>query len=421
MKGLKLSLMVLTATMLALGLSGMAYAFHSGGVAECGGCHSMHTPKAGGTSLLIGTDASSACLNCHMHAGDTGPSSYHILTADADAAAKGPLQRTPGGDFGWTRRTYTYTLRGTLTTEPGQSHGHNVVAQDFGLTVDPDKATSPGGTFPSAQLSCTSCHNPHGKYRRLSDGKIVTAGAPVIGSGSYDNSAVPAAGEAVGVYRLLQGAGATVGSVTFNGVPAAVAPSTYNRTEASTQTRVAYGVGATTGHETWGQWCATCHQAMHSSNGVVHPIDQTISSATAKNYDQYRGSGNMNGTNADSYLSLVPFIEGTGDYPTLALHAKNNDSVLTGPTGLSSQVSCLSCHRAHASGFKDMLRWNMEGEMILVNGWWPGTDAPTSTAQDPKWSQGRKYAEMKGAYYDYPESKFATYQRVLCNKCHAQD
>jgi hypothetical protein len=80
MKGLKLSLMFLTATLLALGLSGAAYAFHSGGVAECEGCHSMHTPQAGGTFLLVGTDQSSACLSCH------GPSStggYHVASDPA--------------------------------------------------------------------------------------------------------------------------------------------------------------------------------------------------------------------------------------------------------------------------------------------------------------------------------------------------
>lgn len=382
----------------------------------------MHTPKNGNISLLLGTDASSACLNCHMHSGDTGPSSYHILTADVDAAARGPLQRSPGGDFGWTRRTYNYTLRGTATTELGQTHGHNVVASDFGLTVDTDNATSPGGTFPSGNLACTSCHNPHGKYRRLSTGAIVTTGAPIIGSGSYDNSLVPATGQAVGVYRLLQGNGATVGGYTFSGNPAAVAPSTYNRTEASTQTRVAYGIVSTSGHAKWGEWCATCHPAMHTNSGnVVHPIDQAFNTDVFNNYNAYRGSGNMTGTSTDAYLSLVPFIEGTaGDYTTLVSHAKNDNSQLGGPTA-TSQVSCLSCHRAHASGFKDMLRWNNEGEFIIVNGSWPGTDSSTSAAQNVSFSQGRTYLEMKGAYYEYPESKFATYQRVLCNKCHAQD
>jgi hypothetical protein len=413
---------IFTAALAFVGLSGTAYAFHMGGVAECNGCHSMHSPAPAGSYLLIGSDPSSTCLDCHQNAGDTGPSSYHISTADASlGAGQAPLQKTPGGDFGWLKKTFTYTLRGTLTTEAGQKHGHNIVAADFGYVVDPDNAEAPGGTFPSAQLSCVSCHDPHGQYRRLSDGTISRTGGAIIASGSYDNSPVPAAGQAVGVYRLLAGAGYTVDGVTFNGVPSAVVPSTYNRTEATTQTRVAYGSVTTSGHETWGNWCGTCHPGMHSDGNYVHPIDESMGSEIKNIYDQYRGSGIMTGTATDSFLSLVPFVENSGStYATLATHAKNNNSQLGGPAN-NDQVSCLSCHRAHATGFVEGLRWNMEGELIIVNGSWPGTDAPQTAAQDPKWSQGRTYAEMKAAYYDYPESKFGSYQRVLCNKCHAKD
>ena len=125
MKGLKLSLIVLTATLLAIGLSGMAYAFHSGGVAECGGCHSMHSPNPSGTFLLTQSDSSSTCLDCH-----SGPtlSSYHIFTNPLPAAGSPPVNFTPGGDFTWLLKTYTDTIRGSAFTELGQTHGHNVIA-----------------------------------------------------------------------------------------------------------------------------------------------------------------------------------------------------------------------------------------------------------------------------------------------------
>src|SRR3990172_9927841 len=125
MKALKISLVIMAAALLTLGTGGMAFAFHSGGVAECEGCHSMHTPAAGGSFLLVGTDQSSTCLSCHEHAGDTGPSSYHVSTAEADMPADtAPLQRTPGGDFGWLKKSYTMTIRGATSTEEGSSHGH---------------------------------------------------------------------------------------------------------------------------------------------------------------------------------------------------------------------------------------------------------------------------------------------------------
>jgi predicted CXXCH cytochrome family protein len=401
---------------------GTPQAFHSGGVAECGGCHSMHAPKAGGSKLLIGTDPSSTCLTCHMHAGDTGPSSYHIATADADMpAGTAPLQRTPGGDFGWLRKSYTMTIRGTTSTEFGQSHGHNIVAVDTVFAADTDLTTAPGGTYPSASLGCTSCHDPHGRLRRRSDGTYATSAAlgtvgdPIIGSGSYATSLTPAAGQAVGVYRLLRGLNdVSVAGVTFSGVAIAVAPSGYNQTEATNQVRVAYGA---TGINTWGNWCASCHPGMHSSGNYVHPVDQSLGSGVAANYNAYVKSGDLSGVTATSFSSLVPFMENTGTIATLQSHASNAGAYLNGPTD-TDKVACLSCHRAHASGFPEALRWNMEGEFMIYNGQFPGTD---TTPTVPQFARGRLGAETQAAYYGRPVTAFATYQRVLCNKCHAKD
>ena len=424
MKGLKLSLVIMAAALLTIGLSGMAYAFHSGGVADCGGCHSMHTPK-GTTALLIGTDYSSTCLSCHANAA-TG--SYHIMTYPLPAAGAAPINYSPGGDFAWLAKTYSFTVRGTVTTENGQTHGHNVVAADFGLVADTDfPSNSPGGTFPTAKLACNSCHDPHGKYRRIGGDAtytINTTGAPIIGSGSYNNSAVPTASQAVGSYRLLAGIGYTQDAggtaIPYPGVPVASAPSAYNQTEATNQVRVAYGTPSTANTATWGKWCATCHTAMHSSGNYVHPIDQAMSGAIKTNYQTYVSSGIMTGLNATSYLSLVPFMENTGDYTVLKGHASNNGRYLSGPSG-NDNVACLSCHRAHASGFGNMLRWEMEGEFITVASGvtpiWPGTDngAPVQLAR------GKTAAETQAAYYGRPATLFGAYQRVLCNKCHAQD
>lgn len=415
MRTLKFGIALLAGASLLLLAGGTPEAFHSGGVAECGGCHSMHSPKPGGQYLLVGTDGASTCLSCHMHAGDTGPSSYHIATADSDMpAGVAPLQRTPGGDFGWLRKSYTFTVRGTTSTEQGETHGHNIVAGDTSFVADSVNTTSPGGTFPSANLACTSCHDPHGRVRRTSTGSYTTSNAePVSGSGSY--GAIPAAGTTVGNYRLLRGLNDThVTGNTFVGVGIAVAPSSYNRTEASTQTRVAYGA---TGINTWGNWCATCHEGMHSSGNYVHPVDQSLSSALANVYNSYVKSGDLTGSAATSYTSLVPFAENTGDIATLAAHAKNDDSQLGGPGG-SDKVTCLSCHRAHASGWEYALRWNMEGEFIVWNSLYPGTDTTPSV---PQFARGRLGAETQAAYYDRPVTKFASYQRVLCNKCHAKD
>ena len=427
MKGVRLGSVTPAVVALILAMGGLAHAFHSGGVAECGGCHSVHSPKAGGSFLLIGSDVGSTCLNCHEHAGDTGPSTYHISTAQGDMPVGiAPKQRTPGGDFGWLKKNYNFTVTGASIHEDGSTHGHNIVAIDFGYVPDPVNATAPGGTFPSSQLTCNSCHDQHGQFRRLNDGTVVTTGAPIIDSGSYATGATPgysdppAVGSALGAYRLLAGNGyrnAASGTIGFTGVPAAKVPNIYNQTEAVNQVRVAYGVKISGGQVAWGNWCATCHPAMHSNGNLVHPVDQTLGTTIATNYKKYLRTGDLTGDGINGFTSLVPFAENTGDYAILASHARSDNSFLTGP-GDTDQVMCLSCHRAHASGWTEAMRWNMDSTFMVYNSLYPGTD---TTPTVPEFARGRLAVETQAAYYDRPVTTFASFQRVYCNKCHVKD
>jgi predicted CXXCH cytochrome family protein len=434
MKAVKLSLVMMAAALLTIGLGGMAYAFHAGGVADCSGCHQMHNAPST-DFLLVKSDPSSTCLSCHMSATDTGPSSFHIATVDASMPpGTPPLQRGPGGDFGWLHKTYSWNAHGTPTTEIGDSHGHNIIAKDYGYAVDSINATAPGGTYLSANLSCVSCHDMHGEYRRDSTGNITSkSGGPIIGTGSA--GAIPPAGQTVGVYRLLWGANpSTAGIAAFLGVPAAVAPSSYNRAESTQQTRVAYGYRTTNGHVTWGQWCGTCHAGM--LGGIAnhtHPVDQALSGTIGTgtgNYNMYVSSGNMTGIfagfqlNQGPFTSLVPFILNQGDYATLTTYASSTGGAtpLAGPSSADS-VSCPSCHRAHASGFQHMLRWNTTTTFLTEvdsagTVYWPGTDVPGDSTSN---SEGRMKAETQAAYYDRDPKVFGAYQRSLCNKCHAKD
>jgi predicted CXXCH cytochrome family protein len=404
---------------------GQAYAFHSGGVAECVGCHQMHDAPST-NNLLIRSDSSSTCLSCHEHAGDTGPSSYHISTADADLTPVAPpKQRTPGGDFGWLKRSYADT--GIGYAEPGYQHGHNIVATANAYVADGVNSSAPGGGGVSAStFSCISCHDQHSSIRRFFDGSYARTGLPIANSGSYNNSAAPISGKtAVGVYRILRGGGsgasndASVTGATFSTIFTAVAPSSYNRTEASTETRVAYGLTGTVGT---GAWCATCHPGMHHGSASDHPVDQAINSLSL-NYNAYVSSGIMTGTGT-TFTSLVPFqednpvITGAG---SLASHAQNNNSYMTGPTN-NDQVTCMSCHRAHASGFIHAVRWQLENEFLtkgdsLGNPVWCATDV----AGSGRCALGRPTTEVQAAYYDRPVAKLGAWQRSLCNKCHAKD
>lgn len=409
------------------------YAFHRGGVGECEGCHTMHNSYEGqplsatspvgmsGKYLLKGSDQSSVCLNCHQKTGDIGPTMFHVSTADTDMPyGTPPRQLTPGGDFGWLKKTYTWipSLGSPTQTSIGDNHGHNIVAQDYGYFPDAYRTTSPGGSYPTMYLGCTSCHDPHGIYRRMSDGSIATSGATIKGSGSLVSSADPDPQEAVGVYRLLGGAGykpaSLSGGLAFSyNPPAAVAPDSYNRSESLTQTRVAYGSGMS-------DWCRNCHANIHTdatSPLVKHPAGNpggNMSVDYTNYYDQYVKDGDMTGIEANAYLSLVPFEVGTSNYATLKSIVTNTPTKGPSTTDGTPAVMCLSCHRAHASGWDGSMRWNNETTNIVFNGKYS-----QETDSFQPYGQGRTELEALKAYYDIPETLFSATQRPLCYKCHA--
>jgi hypothetical protein len=183
---------------------------------------------------------------------------------------------------------------------------------------------------------------------------------------------------------------------------------------------VAYGGGTLA--NSWGNWCGTCHGSFNSTSKTLHhPIDVALGTEIANKYNSYVSSGIMTGTAATAYSSINPFAEATEDYGILQTHAKNNNSYLSGPTSTDA-VTCLSCHRAHASGFDDMLRFYYTWEFTTFGGNYPGLDnAAMTSSRKPTQAGGRNMADFAAAYYDRPSSKFGPYSRSLCNKCHAQD
>ena len=448
------SVATLVAAFLGLSAPVAAHAFHSGGVAECEGCHTMHNTKGSGKAvplangvgqgaifLLQGTDQSSTCLNCHNSA-DAAPSGYHISTDDSmftlgvknyDPTNTSPVEMTPGGDFGWLKVDRNVTVRGAVSVMLGAERGHNINAVDYGYNKTPNNDTAPGGTFPTASLHCSSCHDPHGRYRRDASGAYSTTGLPIMTSGSYATASPMVAGVyAQGAYRILAGAGYAPKSnpnfpfgATTN-PPDAVAPSSYNRSEAAGQTHVAYGRGMS-------EWCANCHPAMLENayaSGVAghrHPAGSSakLTPAIIANYNAYVSSGKMTNTNVNTaYSTLAPFEMGIADstpasYATLKTLAVTTDTQNQSATA-SSNVSCLSCHRAHASAFTAMTRFFLENEFMTI-GDATGVASYDSNATENKINYALNPTEQQNAYYGRPASVFGPYARDYCNKCHAKD
>lgn len=300
-----------------LALAARAMAFHDGGVASCSGCHLTHGESgtlvgpSADRGLLIAESPSDVCLVCHARGPgrvygtdplvpppETGPGNFVFLTEDN-------LNDAPGG---------------ALNPVLGDAAGHNVVAPGHGLRVDPRRALAPGGTFPSAKLGCTSCHDPHGNAS----------------------------------FRLLHGAGPVMGG-TFTFVrpaPDAVGPEVGTGPE-SARHHTAYRGGVS-------DWCSNCHGPYHhagSGSAFRHPVDRALGADVVRRYSEYEGDAHpASGVEARAYLPQVPF-EDRASTPTST----------TGPSP-GSRVMCLSCHRAHATSAPAAGRWDFKVGLLTDDG-----------------------------------------------------
>ena len=268
-------LMIVTALVLPINV----LAFHEGGEGYCEGCHVLHQSDGGAeTYTLKGSDPSSTCLLCHAESGQY----YNVLSNDGSSY-------TPGGDFYWLTRTFTWTDNFILSSSEGDKHGHNIVASDYGLMDDSILTSAPGGLYPSSAMGCESCHDPHG----TTDGD--NAGGSVSASGNY---------------RLLGGIGYNGGSQAYGNTfkyPAPVAVADPDNWTETDYNHVAYGSGMS-------EWCTNCHESF-LSRGDIHPSGNSakLNKNTSSNYNAYIKTGTISGDRASAYSSLVPFELGIDD------------------------------------------------------------------------------------------------------------
>jgi len=407
MKPLKLLLILMGAVVIVFGLGGYALAFHGGAVAYCEGCHTMHNSENGesiieggvvgqaSANLLKGADVSSTCLGCH-----DGQGSYHVKSSDG-------TNFKPGGDFYWMTKQFTYSAHGSNFTITKSSHGHNVIASEFGLEQDETLTQAPGSAgaptpYQASWLGCASCHDPHGKTDRPGQ---------VVASGSFADQAPLPAGEIYGNYRLLgdssyDGAMGDLYSFSYDS-PIAVAPGNSDVSNETDSNHTDYGSGMS-------EWCANCHPAFLTAGagaqGHVHPVgnDQHLSLDNIfQNYNAYVKTGDLTGNASDSYLQFVRFERGITRTNINDLHP-NGAQADDGPNG-NSNVMCLTCHRAHASAFENAGAWDFKAELIVES-----HPAPTDG--------GVTGNDVLNSYYGRDmEADFGEGQRSFCNKCHVKD
>ncbi|HUV29884.1 MAG TPA: hypothetical protein VMY05_02150 [Acidobacteriota bacterium] len=313
--------LLLLAVGICLVVSGSSFAFHDAGVAHCNGCHTMHNSEDGAfvdpdspdgnAWLLMDETPSDVCLSCHA-------TSRGAVFGDDPLA---PPNVVGGGNF-------VFLLEDNLNdghggaTEPisGDAAGHNVDAPSKGVGADATLLSSPGGGFPSSELGCSSCHDPHGNTN----------------------------------FRLLYGVGVIQdGLFTFTeAAPVAEGLSINSGVEAN-DSHTAYKSGMSA-------WCGNCHGDFHAPPGskMVHPTDRALGGSIATNYNLYNGTVDLTGgAQATAYLAAVPFEDGA-----------NTTTSTAGPSSGSSRVMCLTCHRAHGSSAPNAGRWDFNMTLLEEDG-----------------------------------------------------
>ena len=297
----------------------------------CANCHVMHaslqstlTPGAGPQSYLM----KDTCLGCHTEWGG-GSGAPYVYGAATDLA---------GGDF-------------DNASGANPSSGHNPLGIGAAAVLTPpgwkvsidfnDNGQVGGDTAgPSwtSQLTCDGVWGCHGQH--------TSSGI----AGAHHNHPTSAAG--------VEAAATEVGnSYRFLYRIKGYEDADYEA-ETATNHNVYYGVGRAsdtpTDNQTVSYLCAECHGLFHSGAGsegvadssfaspwIRHPVD--ISMSASGEYSGY------------TYQVAAPVASTT---LTEGQHSTSSTSV----SGVNNRiVTCLSCHRAHASPYYAGLRWDYRG------------------------------------------------------------
>ncbi|MCL7489802.1 MAG: hypothetical protein M8357_16675, partial [Desulfobulbaceae bacterium] len=141
----------------------------------------------------------------------------------------------------------------------------------------------------------------------------------------------------------------------------------------------------------------------------VHPSgsSETLNSEIVSMYNSYINTGDLmasatgtgTGDIATAYLQFVPFERGTNDTQLL-------DPTSTRGPNTNSRIMCLTCHRAHASAFSSIARWDFDAVLLADSHPAPGDG-------------GLAGNDVHHSYYSRNiPLEFGSDQGPFCEKCH---
>jgi nitrate/TMAO reductase-like tetraheme cytochrome c subunit len=286
----------------------------------CSDCHTMHNSQNGQTVATGGPNdlllKSSTCLGCHTGTGAVGPRIENPALLSAGSFAD------------------SFVASSTMTHNVEDLTGYTAGNKDLAMLTT-NNYTPPGWGGTSAwtvQLKCAGTNGCHGSH----DAKTTSWD----GIQGYHHS--------TGTYKFLEIAQDNSGA----GTPVVgQASSDYEAGGATATNHNIYTTGATG----ISKFCANCHEDFHgvpstnqdtTGNGLWnrHPTDLQI-------------NGNLPTAGISVDYANTPFAF------TSAYATGLSTTSATGYDVANGYVMCLSCHRAHASEYNDLLRFNYASQL----------------------------------------------------------
>ena len=371
------------------------------------------TVGGGYRELLKKGDWPDICLSCHKEGYNTAltadlPSvegvTYGnwvapiVMTTDgyyaADGTINGKTFSMPAGDFFYSN----------LDPKKGHNPAYTKGA-DFALTgtsklMSTDttlKAAPPGGSITDGEWSCHSCHGMHSRFsggytayrqiKRKVNGLVITADVSGFGvetrAGDYAVGTLAAGFESIksntrgdiqqdanGKYTVYKNerkdANALQGADLF-------------ALESDTNKNVYQGG--------FSSFCSACHGNFHdgsaadgtatveggnngktevNSTWVKHPTNIDMVTGGTRKYGKSTYTvavSNAQNTNPNpaGYDWKYPLVKADANFTVTSTGAN-------GPADTTDRIMCLTCHKAHATQFDNMVRWDANGHAFIKNG-----------------------------------------------------
>ncbi len=388
--------------------------YHSYDGLVCYDCHTIHdsedgAPNAQGTvgrpgpypRLLIQQTVTDICLQCHTYPASTAFKAPAVMSANGFLPVN---VASPAGDFYYS------------SNDPKKGHnpGKSLGVQSMVMPSDPVLTVSPGGTYPTADWDCATCHDPHNRFganvaawRQLKRkvNEIVHTGAETVSFGveSYggDQGTTSPGFEPIKSNSRGDLRGGTNDTRYVNtradGNPIEGAKLYPPLAESDTNKNVYRGG--------FSSFCAVCHGDFHGGDGETRTANNTNTRLNGA-WVRHPTNVKMNETGSKygiaTYTAVVSNAQGTSPNPVgydwryplvqpdsdFTVKANAASMGVAGTAIGDDRMMCLTCHKAHASKYENMTRWDANGHAFIANGVNDFTGTP-SNGDNPAYGCGK--------------------------------